>query len=173
MPDLAALFRFSVDPLELVVRGVVMYGALFLLFRFVLRRDAGALGIADLLLLVLIADAAQNAMANDYKSVTDGAILIATIVAWNVAFDWAAYRFQRLGKLVEPGPLPLVEHGRINRRNLREEYMSDDELMAKLREQGVERVEEVKRATMESDGTVTVIRFDKQHQPQPSRKHAV
>jgi uncharacterized membrane protein YcaP (DUF421 family) len=112
-------------------------------------------------------------MANDYKSVTDGAILISTIVGWNVAFDWVSYRFPHVGKLVEPAPLPLVEHGRINRRSLREEFLSEDELMAKLREKGIERVQEVKRATMESDGTVSVIRFDKRDQPGPSRKQAV
>lgn len=171
--DWGEVFRLTVNPLEIIVRGTLVYWFIFILFRVLLRRSAGTVGMADVLLLVLIADAAQNAMANGYKSVTDGAILIATIVGWNVAFDWVAFRFPRIGKLVEQEPLPLVEHGRINRRNLREEYLSQDELMAKLREQGVERVEEVKRATMESDGTVSVIRFDTQRQPHPSRKQAV
>jgi uncharacterized membrane protein YcaP (DUF421 family) len=166
------VFRLTVNPFELIVRGTLTYWFIFILFRILLRRSVGSVGMADVLLLVLIADAAQPAMSGEYKSVTDGAILVATILGWNIAFDWAAYRFPHIGKLVEPAPLPLVEHGRINRRNLREEFLSEDELMAKLREQGVERVEEVKRATMESDGVVTVIRFDKAHQPRPSRKHA-
>ena len=101
MPDLAALFRFSVDPLELVVRGVVMYGALFLLFRFVLRRDAGALGIADLLLLVLIADAAQNAMAGGYDTVSDGLLLVGTIAGCNWLMDWASYRYNAVRRFME------------------------------------------------------------------------
>ena len=93
MDELAALFRFGVPPLELVLRGSAMYWFLYLLLRFVLRRDAGAIGIADILLLVLIADAAQNGMAGSYETVADGFVLVATIVGWNWLFDWASWRF--------------------------------------------------------------------------------
>jgi len=171
--DWGALFRLTVNPVELIVRGTATYWFIFLLFRVVLRRSVGAIGIADVLLLVLIADAAQNAMADDYKSLTDGAILVSTILGWNVLFDWISYRFPRIGKLVEPRPLPLVEYGRMNRRHMREELVSEDELMAKLREQGIERIEEVKRAMMESDGVVTVIRYDGRNREQPVRKQPV
>ncbi len=156
--DWSEVFRLTVNPLELLVRGTLTYWFIFVLFRVILRRGAGAVGMADVLLLVLIADAAQNAMSGGYKSVTDGAILVSTIIGWSVTVDWLAYRFPRLGKLLEASPLALVENGRINRRHLREEFMSDDELMSKLREKGVERVEDVKRATMEADGTISVIR---------------
>ncbi|HET9023398.1 MAG TPA: YetF domain-containing protein [Burkholderiaceae bacterium] len=171
--DWGELFRLTVNPVELIVRGTATYWFIFLLFRVVLRRSVGAIGIADVLLLVLIADAAQNAMAGDYKSITDGAILVSTILGWNVLFDWVSFRFPRIGKLVEPSPLPLVEHGRMNRRNMREELVSEDELMAKLREQGIERLEEVKRAMMESDGVVTVIRYDGRNREQAARKQPV
>lgn len=167
------MFRLTVNPLELVVRGTVMYLFIFFVFRVLLRRGVGAVGIADVLLLVLIADAAQNGMAGDYRSITDGMILVTTIIGWNVLFDWAAFRFPRVGKLVEPAPLALVDHGRINRRNLREEFLSEDELMSKLREQGVEHVEEVKRATMESDGAVSVIRYDGRHRAHAKRDQPV
>jgi uncharacterized membrane protein YcaP (DUF421 family) len=68
--DWHSLFTFSVAPLELVIRGSAVYWFLFLVFRLVLRRDVGAIGIADVLLLVLVADAAQNAMAGDYRSIS-------------------------------------------------------------------------------------------------------
>lgn len=64
-----ALFALSVPPVELVVRGTAIYWFLFLIFRVVLRRNVGAVAIADVLLLVIVADAAQNAMAGDYKSI--------------------------------------------------------------------------------------------------------
>jgi uncharacterized membrane protein YcaP (DUF421 family) len=171
--DWGELFRLSVNPLELVVRGTAMYWFIFVLFRVFLRRSVGTVGMADVLLLVLIADAAQNGMSGDYRSITDGMLLVATIVAWNLLFDWIAYRFPRIGRLVEPSPMPLVEHGRINRRNLREELMSVDELLAKLRESGVEHIEDVKRATMESDGAVTVIRYDRRPRERPRKRQPV
>ena len=158
MPDLAALFRFGVSPLELVLRGTLMYWFLFLLFRFVLRRDVGSLAMADVLLLVLIADASQNAMAGGYQSVTDGIILVCTIAGWNYLLDWSAYRWAAVRRFVEPGPLPLVRDGRVLRANLRRELISIPELMAKLREAGVETVQDVKLAVMESDGEISVIK---------------
>jgi uncharacterized membrane protein YcaP (DUF421 family) len=158
--DWAELFRLTVPPVELVVRGTLTYWFIFVLFRVLLRRGVGAVGMADVLLLVLIADAAQNAMSGDYKSVTDGAILVTTIISWSAIVDWLAYRFPRIGALLEPRPLVLVESGRVKRRNLRQQLMSEDELMGKLREQGIDRLDDVKRATIESDGTVSVIRRD-------------
>lgn len=171
--DWGEIFGLTINPLELMLRGTLIYWFIFLLFRVLLRRGVGAVGMADVLVLVLIADAAQNGMSSDYRSVTDAMILVSTIVGWNVAFDWAAFRFKRLAKLVEPPPLPLVEHGRVNRRSLREEFMSVDDVMSKLREQGVERLEDVKRATMEPDGTVSVIRYDGGHQENARRKQPV
>ena len=156
--DWSEVFGLSVPPLELIVRGTVLYWFIFVLFRVVLRRGVGGIGIADVLLLVLIADAAQNGLTGNYRSVTEGMILVATIIGWSVGFDWLAYRFPRLAALIEPRPLPLVVDGRMNRHNMRLELLSEQELLAKLREQGVERVEDVRRATMESDGTVSVIR---------------
>lgn len=76
MIDWTALLHFTVSPLEMVLRGSAVYWFLFCLFRFVLRRDAGSVAIADIMLLVLIADAAQNGMAGGYQSLADGAVLV-------------------------------------------------------------------------------------------------
>ena len=105
VPEIAALFELSVHPGELILRGTLMYWFLFLLLRFVTRRDIGSVGVADILLLVLIADASQNGMAGGYTSVTDGFILVATIAGWNWLLDWAAFRFLSVRRLVESRPL--------------------------------------------------------------------
>jgi uncharacterized membrane protein YcaP (DUF421 family) len=158
MPDLGPLFELTVDPAELMLRGTAMFWFVFLLLRFVLRRDIGSIGVADVLLLVLIADAAQNAMSGGYESITDGCILVATIAGWNWLLDMAVYRVPALRRLLEAKPLPLVVNGKPVRRNLRREMISIDELMAKLREHGIEKLQEVKAATMESDGEISVIK---------------
>jgi uncharacterized membrane protein YcaP (DUF421 family) len=155
--DWKAVFVPEVSLLEIVLRGTFVYLLLFFVLR-VLRRQAGALGISDLLVVVLIADAAQNAMSSDYKSVTEGAVLVGTIMAWDVSLDWLGYRFPALGRLLRPSPLPLVEDGRPLRRNMRKELVSMDELMSQLREQGVENLSEVKRCYLEGDGHVSVIK---------------
>jgi uncharacterized membrane protein YcaP (DUF421 family) len=160
MLDFSDLFQITVSPVEIIVRGTVIYWFLFLLFRFVLRRDVGSVGIADVLLLVLIADASQNAMAGGYESVTDGVILVATIAFWNYFLDWASYHSSAVRKFVEPQPLLVIRNGQLMRRNMRRELLGKDELMAQLREQGIEDFSEVKEARMEGDGQISVIKKD-------------
>lgn len=157
--DLAEIFRFSLHPAELVIRGTAMYWFLFLIFRFALRRDVGSIGIADVLLIVLIADASQNAMAGEYRSVADGAVLVATLVGWNVLMDWAAFRFDALARVMEAPPLLLIHHGRIVHRNLRREFLKVEELQAELRKQGVDDLAQVRAAYMESDGHISVLKY--------------
>jgi uncharacterized membrane protein YcaP (DUF421 family) len=147
-----------------------MYWFLYLLFRVVLRRDPGSIAIADIWLLVLIADASQNAMAGGYTTVSEGMVLVATIAAWNYLLDWGSYRFEWVRRLTEPPPLLLVRNGRLLRANLRQEMLSVDELCSKLRQQGVEDVAQVKTAFMEPDGTISVIRH-RPEQPQRTPGH--
>jgi len=154
------LFAIGVAPLELVLRGTLVYWFVFLLFRFVLRRETGSIGLPDILLLVLIADASQNAMASGYTSVSEGIVLIATIAGWSWLMDWAAYRYPRLRPLIEPPSRVLVRRGRLVRHSLRRELITVPELMALLREQGIAKLDEVEFARIESDGELSVIRRD-------------
>jgi uncharacterized membrane protein YcaP (DUF421 family) len=155
--ELIALLRFETPVWEIVLRGSAVYWLLFVMFRFVVRRDLGAVGIADLLVLVLVADAAQNAMAGDYRTIGDGAILILTLIGWNYAVDWLAYRVPWLRRFAEPRALPLVRDGKLLNRNLEREMISEKELLSQLRQHGCEEIAKVKSATLEPDGEVSVI----------------
>ena len=144
---------------EIILRGSVVYLFIFFVFRM-LRRQAGAIGISDLLVVVLIADAVQNAMGSDYKSITEGLILVLTIVFWDVLLNWLDYRVPALRPWLRPAPLPLIRDGRLQRRNMRREMITEEELMAKLREQGLERVEDVKASYLEGEGAISVVPKD-------------
>jgi uncharacterized membrane protein YcaP (DUF421 family) len=156
--DWGEIFGISTSPLELIIRGTVMYLFLFLLFRVVVRRRVGSVGMADILIMVIIADAAQNGMSGEYRSVTEGAILVSTIIAWNYVIDWLNYRVPALQEWLEAPPLLLVQNGRVLHRNLKHEFVTEEELKSKLREKGVKELSEVAQAHMESDGTVSVIK---------------
>jgi len=156
--DWQEIFGFSVSPWEILVRGSAMYLGLFLLFRIIIRRRIGAVGMADVLILVIIADAAQNGLAGEYKSVTEGLLLVLTILGWNALIDWLTYKVPALQRVLEPPPLLLIDQGRLLHRNLRHEFISEDELKAKLREHGVTDPRQVAQAYMEADGQVTVIK---------------
>ena len=122
-----------------------------------LRRDVGAIGIADILLLVLLADASQNAMAGGYETVADGFVLVATIAGWNWAVDWASYHSSTIRRWTSPPPLVLVRRGQIQWRSLRREFVTVPELMSHLRAQGIDKLSDVKMARMEPDGSISVI----------------
>jgi uncharacterized membrane protein YcaP (DUF421 family) len=160
----------STPLLEIILRGSITYLVLFALFRMILKREAGTIGITDLLVVVLVADAAQNAMADDYTSITDGILLVATIIFWSYALDWLGYRFLRLQRFVHPPALPLVREGRMLRQNMRRELITEDELMSQLREQGVDDLAKVKIAYMEGDGRISVISRDGQAGGTPERQ---
>jgi uncharacterized membrane protein YcaP (DUF421 family) len=167
---IAELFEIHVSVPELMVRGTLVYWLLFLLFRFVLRRDVGAVGIADILLLVIVADAAQNAMSGGYDTVAEGAILIGTIIGWNWLLDFLAFHFKPVRRFATPGRLTLVRRGAPQWRNMRREFVSMDELKEKLREQGIEDLREVKVAYLEGDGQISVIRNSGQNEDKPEKK---
>jgi uncharacterized membrane protein YcaP (DUF421 family) len=163
--DWNAVFVPKVPVLEIVVRGTIVYLALFTLIRVVLQRQAGTLSVTDLLVIVLIADAIQNAMSGDYKSVPEGLVLVSTIVFWSYALDWLGTRFPLIGRFVHPPPLDLVRDGKMLRRNMRKELVTTEELMSQLREQGVNDLRSVERARMEGDGHISVVKRDKKPHP--------
>lgn len=167
--DWRELFVPSMNPLELVLRGSLLYLTILVLMR-VFRREPGALNTGDFLIVILIADAAQNAMAGEYHSITEGLVLVGTIVGWSVLLDNLAYRSRMVYGLLHPAPLLLIANGRVQRRNLRAELMTMGELEAQLREHGIEEVGKVKRAHLEPDGRLSVIRYDPEKDESPPEK---
>lgn len=158
MNDLLELFAREYPIWHMVLRGSFVYWFLLIVFRFVLRRDVGSMGVADLLFVVLVADAASNAMQGEYRSIGDGVVLLSTLIGWNFALDWASYRSPRVARWMEPPAEVLVRHGRLNRKALQREMITVEELQAKLREEGVEALSEIRIARLESDGQLSISR---------------
>lgn len=155
--DWAEVFRFSVSPVELLVRGTLMFWFLFAIFRFLFRRGTGSVGMSDFLFVVLLGDAAQNAMIGQAHSVPEGMVLIATLVGWNYLLDYLSERIPAVEHFSTARRVRLVAEGQVIRHNMRREYISMDELMQKLREAGHDTLKEVKAAYLESDGEISVI----------------
>ena len=163
------LFVPSGSLVELVVRGSILYLAILAAMR-VLRREAGSIGTTDLLVVVLVADAAQNGMTGEYTSITEGLLLVAVIFGWDYVLDWLAYRYPLIHRLIHPPALLLVRDGRLIPRNLRSEMLTVDDLKEQLREQGVEDIAQVKRAFLEGDGRMSVIKYGPDESPGPARR---
>lgn len=162
--DWRTLFIPSDSLLELFVRGTLLYFFILAAMR-VLRRQGGSVGTADLIVVVLVADAAQNGMAGEYKSITEGVLLVGIIFFWDYAIDWLGYRYRFVRRLVQPPPVLLVRDGQPLRRHLRSELLTMDELNEQMREQGIDDIRRVKRCFIESDGRMSVISYGPDERP--------
>jgi uncharacterized membrane protein YcaP (DUF421 family) len=154
--DWQSIFVPTESLLEIFIRGTIMYLAMFVLLR-VFRRQAGSVSIADLLVIVIIADAAQNGMAGDAKSVTEALLLICTIISWDYFLDFLGFKSKLLRQVIEPTKLKVIENGKYLRRNMRKEMITADEVESQMRQDGIEDISEVKAGYLESDGHFSFI----------------
>jgi uncharacterized membrane protein YcaP (DUF421 family) len=156
--DIEGMLTFTLSPWELMLRGTLMFWFLLMIFRFVLRRDMGDVGVSDFLFVIILGDAAQNAMIGEGTSTVDGMVLIATLVGWNLLLDWLGYHVPAVERFVSGRKLCLVRRGRLQRRVMRKEYISEEDVMAKLREEGLEDLSQVKLMYLETDGQISVVK---------------
>lgn len=102
MPDWQTLLAPDVPVAETCARGTLTFLAVFALMRAIGQRESGGLGITDILLVVLVAEAAAVGLHGEAESIADSALLVATILFWGLVLDAVAYRWPRLGKVLNP-----------------------------------------------------------------------
>ncbi len=158
MPAWDDIITPNVPLTEIFIRGTVTFLALTAMMRVVGQRETGGLGLTDLLVVVLVAQAVDSGLAGDTaSSVLDGLLLVAVILFWSVLLDAMSYRWPRLARFVKSRPETLIEDGRLNRRTMRREFLTYDEVLSQLRLHGLENVDQVSRAYIEPNGLVSVI----------------
>lgn len=158
--DLQQVFLPQTSIVELVLRGSLVYFVVVAILRFMPSRQVGGVGIADLLVVVLVATAAQDAMATHDSSITGGLILVTTIISWSYLFNWVSYKVPHFQRFLNPSPLLLVKDGKISQQNMESGLINKRELMSQLRQQGVHSLIEVERAYIEGDGRISVFTKD-------------
>jgi uncharacterized membrane protein YcaP (DUF421 family) len=154
--------------LEIFLRGTIVYFFIFGLLR-IFRRGTGGFAVSDLLVLVVIADAAQNAMASTYNSLTDGLFLVFVIIFWSFMLDWLGYRYPHIRRFTYPKEILLIREGHTIQPHLERELISRDELQSQLRLQGICDLNEVQEAYLEGDGRISVIEKSHERHEEPER----
>lgn len=162
------MFTSGYIMLDIVIRTVVIYAVVLFGMRLAGKRQVGQMTPFDLVLLLLIANAVQNAMTGPDTSLVGGIVAAATLILLNVAISRLVLRNKPFRGAVEGHPTLLIHSGQVLRRNLEQENITEDELRQALREHGVAMIEEVQSAILEIDGSISVIKTDempKQGQP--------
>ena len=158
--DWTGIFVPKHSLLELFLRGTIMYLVIFVVLRLVVPRNLGGISMTDILVIVLIAEVTGNGISDNFQSIGESTVLICTVVFWSSLIEWLQSRFPALEQLIREPKLKLIENGRMLRKNMRSEFITVQELMAQLRENGVEDCKEVKAAYMEADGKISIIRYE-------------
>lgn len=156
--DWGEMFRPQMTLPEILVRGVCIYLALCLMLRIVLKRQMGKVSISDLLVVTIVAGVCRNPLVRHAYSITDGVLVVATVLLTSYAMDWLSYYVPPVHGLLHPEPVPLIRDGVVLRESLQRELMTEGRLLCQLREHGIRKPSEVEEAWMEGSGKVTVIK---------------
>jgi uncharacterized membrane protein YcaP (DUF421 family) len=145
---------------EIILRTAVIYVVVLLLLRVAGKRELGQMSPVDLVVILVIANAVQNAMTGGDNSLIGGVIAATTLVAVNTAFAKVAHRVPYLERLFESQPTQLVKAGKLIKPNLERENVELDELMMAAREHGIDDLAKVDSAYLERDGSISIIPKD-------------
>lgn len=144
--------------MEPVLRAAAMYVVLFLIFKIAGRRTLAEITNFDFVLLLIIGEATQQALLGDDFSVMNGALVIASLVAIDIALSLVKERFPTFSKIFDGVPMVVVEDGRIVRERLHRSRLSEDDILEAARNaHGLERLDQIKFAVLEKNGKISVI----------------
>ena len=150
------MWKLAVPWWELIARAFIIYVFMLVILRLTGKRQVGQLAPFDLVLLLILSNAVQNAMNAGDNSVTAGLLLALTLIGLNVLMANLTWRSRRLEKLFEGRPQILIHDGRLQLRVLAKERITRHELMAALRDAGVGKIADVGVAVLETSGRISV-----------------
>jgi uncharacterized membrane protein YcaP (DUF421 family) len=159
--------------LEVVLRSLSVYLFMIVAMRLMGKKELSQLNTADLILILLISNAVQNAMVGQDTSLLGGLVAAASLFVFNYFLKWLLFKNNFLRKMVEGEPSVLIYKGKVNRANLEKERISDSELQEAIREHGFMEYSEIGLAMLEQDGNISVIAGNLDRQKISKRKRGL
>lgn len=145
---------------EVVLRTAIVYLFVVTALRLSGKREVGQMSVLELVVILVISDAVQNSMVGDNVSVWGGLVAVATLLALDFGLKALTRRSRRLREAVEGEPRLLARDGRLLERAIREEGLEVEEVRAAIRSHGLARIEDVRIAVLETDGSISVVPRD-------------
>jgi uncharacterized membrane protein YcaP (DUF421 family) len=164
------MWQLAVSPIEIVVRTAIIY-LLFLIFlRLSGKRQLGQFTLFDIALVLLAANALQPAMTGADQSVTGGVIIVITIFTLNRLVAEARLRIPLVRRLLEFAPTVIGRDGQWLNEELEKQGLDKDDVDAALREHELERVDQMKLAVLEEDGSISIVPAEGEDNPTARRR---
>jgi uncharacterized membrane protein YcaP (DUF421 family) len=147
--------------MDLVLRASAVYVFLLVVLRLAGRRTLSEMSTFDFVLVLIVSEATQNALLDDDRSLSAGLAVILTLVALDRAAAWLKSRSGRAERLIEGGPLTLVDHGRVLQDRLDASRVTVDDVLQSARHaRGIGTLAEIRYAVLEPSGGISVIPMD-------------
>lgn len=156
------MVMFSNPYLNVMISSAVIYVFITAAFRIFGKKELAQLSVLDIVFVLLISNAVQNAMVGSDTSLLGGLVAALTLFALNFLFKYMLYHFKAFSRFVEGEPVILVSEGKVKDRNLRKMEISTDELIEAIHEHGVHSIREVNLAILEVDGNISIMSNDYQ-----------
>jgi uncharacterized membrane protein YcaP (DUF421 family) len=154
------MWHIATPWLEIVARCAIVYAAVLAGIRLSGKREIGQMTPFDLVLILLIANAVQNAMIGNDNSLAGGLVAAGALVVLNFTVGRAAHRWLGFGRLLKGHAAVLVNRGIVIEEHLKQEGIDHEELLSALREHGVASIDDVRLAVLEVDGSISVLKDD-------------
>jgi uncharacterized membrane protein YcaP (DUF421 family) len=155
--DWSRMFVPQMSLPEILIRGTLVYMGVVALFRVILKRQTGKMAASDLLVVTLVTGLCRNPLVRDAYSITDGLLVVVTVLLWSYVLDWLSYYSRFIHRLLHAAPVPLIRDGVVLSNNLTRELMTDGQLQSQLRHEGVNEPADVAEEWLEGDGHVSVV----------------
>ena len=143
--------------LRIIISTLVIYLFIVIAIRLFGKKELAQLSVVDMVFILLISNAVQNAMVGPDSTLSGGLVAATTLFVMNYALKYLQYRFPKFGKIVEGDATMLVYKGKMLQSHLKSAKISEAELMEAVREHGVATVKEVDLAILEVDGNISVL----------------
>jgi len=150
--------------LEIALRTTVIYALVLVGIRLTGKREVGQMTPFDLTLLLLLANAVQNAMTGPDTSLIGGAVAASVLLTLNYLLAEVSGMNRRFRRMVQGSPTLLVHNGQPIANHLAKEHVSQDELERALREHGCNSCGDAALAVLEVDGAISVLKYDDVHE---------
>ena len=151
------LFALAMPWWEFILRAVIVYVVVLVMVRLAGKRTLGQFTPFDMLLLVLLGNAVQNALLGQDTSLGGGLLLALTLIVLNYFVGWITTRSPAVERMIEGEPVVLARHGHVLQKVLQRELVSKADFAKAMRDAGCDDVEEVDLALLETNGHITII----------------
>ena len=151
------LFALAMPWWEFILRAVIVYVVVLVMVRMAGKRTLGQFTPFDMLLLVLLGNAVQNALLGPDTSLGGGLLLALTLITLNYFVGWITTRSPAEERVIEGEPVVLARHGHVLQKVLQRELGSKADFAKAMRDAGCDEVDEVDLALLETNGHITII----------------